>query len=328
MIWLFITLLFIFLSLIVWLFQTSDQLTQIDEQEIDKRIVVISGCDTGFGRASALDLAQRGFLVFAGCLNVHKCHFNHRNLIPMQMDVTKIDQMKDCFEQVSEYVENNPGCYLTGVVANAGVSLGLPIEILPDDWLYKIVNVNFYGTVSLFKMFLPLLRRGNVGKRKSLIAVSSMAAYLPGPQGYAAYSATKAAIRQYNSCLRFELSKFGISVSTIYPDVYPTEAVVNIKANEQLIESTIANVYTKIPVVVDDYGGPRTIVTKCKKELNLLPTLAHKSLKPMTDAIFHALASDSPKNDYFPINLDVKIGFFISKLSDSLFSMIINKLYD
>jgi short-subunit dehydrogenase len=99
---------------------------------------------------------------------------------------------------------------LGGLVNNAGVGLGGPLELVPMDKIRWLFDVNVFGLVEVTQAFLPALRRGrgriaNIGSTASLFV-----APFHGP-----YSATKYAVNAFSDALRLELRPHGVSVSVI-----------------------------------------------------------------------------------------------------------------
>ena len=93
--------------------------------------VVITGCDSGFGHELALAAADAGYTVFAGCLNAQKVFAGAttpRGIIPLQMDVTRADQVFAVVETVVTWLQEKSDQQraLHALVNNAGIgSFGL-----------------------------------------------------------------------------------------------------------------------------------------------------------------------------------------------------------
>ncbi|OBS82511.1 hypothetical protein A6R68_23490, partial [Neotoma lepida] len=130
--------------------------------------------DSGFGHALSKDLDKLGFTVFAGVLDAKGSGAEElrktcsERLSVLQMDVTKLEQIKDAYSKVTEKTQDKG---LWAVVNNAGV-LQLPIdgELTPMSHYRRCMAVNFFGPVEVTKVFLPLLRKS----KGRLVNVSSM----------------------------------------------------------------------------------------------------------------------------------------------------------
>jgi NAD(P)-dependent dehydrogenase (short-subunit alcohol dehydrogenase family) len=106
---------------------------------------------------------------------------------------------------------------LGGLVNNAGIAIGSPLEVIPLSQLRKQFEVNVIGLIAVTQAFLPLLRRG----RGRIVNMGSIAGRgtipLLGP-----YSASKHALEALTDALRMELQPWGIQVSIIEPGAIAT----------------------------------------------------------------------------------------------------------
>ncbi|HKE36843.1 MAG TPA: SDR family NAD(P)-dependent oxidoreductase, partial [Candidatus Baltobacteraceae bacterium] len=93
--------------------------------------IVISGASTGIGAATARLLAEEGFVVFAGVRNgedARRLSESHANVRAIMLDVTQAESLARAAQSVAE-----SGVALHGIVSNAGIALGGPLEHLPMD---------------------------------------------------------------------------------------------------------------------------------------------------------------------------------------------------
>ena len=180
--------------------------------------VVVTGASTGIGAACALDCASRGMRVFAGVRDVRAGEAlaakGGPSLIPIMLDVTDEPSIARSVEVVREVVGE---AGLGGLVNNAGIAIGNPLEIIPLAQLRKQFEVNVIGQIAVTQAFLPLLRRG----RGRIVNMGSIAGRgtipLLGP-----YSASKFALEALTDALRMELQPWGIQVSIIEPGAIAT----------------------------------------------------------------------------------------------------------
>ncbi|EOD17772.1 hypothetical protein EMIHUDRAFT_310752 [Emiliania huxleyi CCMP1516] len=151
--------------------------------------IVVTGCDSGFGRSLAVALAERGYTVFAGCLSPESASSLtgiHR-LRACKMDVTSDADVDSCVAAVHAWVEEGRGARrLLSVVSNAGRGAGGWVDWLSMGDYESDIAVNFLGVVRVSKSFLPLLRRSAAAAAGSpfaapprLLIVSSMSGKLP-----------------------------------------------------------------------------------------------------------------------------------------------------
>ncbi|KAJ3412396.1 hypothetical protein HDV05_000816 [Chytridiales sp. JEL 0842] len=188
------------------------------------RIVLITGCDSGFGLATTKELAANGFKVYAGCLT--QAGVDHLTQLPpysglgsiraILMDVTKKDSIKNVVDAIES---ENPDKGLFGLINNAGILYGTLAEFSREDGLRKEFEVNFFGAVSTTLASIPLMRKYGPGARIVTIASidSDFRMY-----GFSGYGSSKSAVAHYMDILRLELAPFGIDVTTIKPGSFST----------------------------------------------------------------------------------------------------------
>ena len=298
--------------------------------ETSNKVVVVTGCDSGFGRATVLAMIKEGYTVFAGCLNasnaekddsyqaIEKAAASRLHL--MQMDVTKQDQIQQSLATVSEWLDQNKGFHLCAVVANAGIAHIFEDEMVSDEMFRQTMDVNFFGAVFTLKRYLPLLRKSNC-QYKTLVIVSSLASQMPSPK-FASYGASKSAIYQWANCLRFEVKRFGIRISTVCPDFYATDMV----TSEAVLNRQLDHYKTVDPEILHLYGGHEKLEKKTKQIFKLLGKVACKDLSPVTDCISHAIATSSPKMAYFPVRFFYKVLLVLHRISPRITNKITQML--
>jgi NAD(P)-dependent dehydrogenase (short-subunit alcohol dehydrogenase family) len=174
--------------------------------------VVVTGSSTGIGRACALHLDRLGFKVFAG---VRKEADGERlrgeasaSLEPLILDVTDPDHISRAREQVSQVT----GAELAGLVNNAGIGVGGPLELMSMGDFRRQIDVNLSGQVAVTQAFIPALRQA----RGRLVFISSIGGLVATPY-MAPYHASKFGIEAVGDALRLELRPFGVRVSIVEP---------------------------------------------------------------------------------------------------------------
>ena len=205
----------------MWLNENNqtNQMNQTDQiNQRDQMSVVVTGASTGIGAACALDCAGRGMTVFAGVRDPRAGEALAAkagpSLIPIMLDVTDEQSIAQSAEVVQRVVGEGG---LGGLVNNAGIVIGSPLEVIPLAQLRKQLEVNVIGQIAVTQAFLPLLRRG----RGRIVNMGSIAGRgtipLLGP-----YSASKFALEALTDALRMELQPWGIQVSIIEPGAIAT----------------------------------------------------------------------------------------------------------
>jgi NAD(P)-dependent dehydrogenase (short-subunit alcohol dehydrogenase family) len=174
--------------------------------------VVVTGSSTGIGRACALHLDRLGFKVFAGVRKEAdgkqlKGEAPER-LEPLILDVTNPEHISRAAERLTEATEGR----LAGLVNNAGIGVGGPLELLPVDDFRHQIEVNLIGQVAVTQAFIPALRRA----RGRIVFISSIGGLVATPY-MAPYHASKWGIEGVGDALRQELHGFGIQVSIVEP---------------------------------------------------------------------------------------------------------------
>jgi NAD(P)-dependent dehydrogenase (short-subunit alcohol dehydrogenase family) len=172
--------------------------------------IVVSGASTGIGEATVTLLAREGYRAFAGVRNesdAARLRALHNNIRPVILDVTEAAAIE---RAVGDVVAS--GTPLLGVVSNAGIAVGGPLEHLPVAELRRQFDVNVFGAMALVQAVLPYLpvQRGRI------VFVGSIAGRLAVPY-VAPYSASKFALRALADALRVELAPVGITVALIEP---------------------------------------------------------------------------------------------------------------
>jgi NAD(P)-dependent dehydrogenase (short-subunit alcohol dehydrogenase family) len=181
------------------------------------KAIVITGASTGIGRACALHLAAEGFQVFAGVRKSEDGDALSRDasatLTPLMLDVTKEDSIDAAVKTVSEITKGE----LYGLMNNAGIGGGGPIEVTPIEETRKLIEVNLIGVLASTKAFLPLLRQGR-GRIVNTGSIFGLCA-LPTRSNYAA---SKFALEGITDTMRLEFRPFGMSVSIVEPGAIET----------------------------------------------------------------------------------------------------------
>ncbi len=182
--------------------------------------VLITGCSSGFGYLTALDLARRGDRVFATMRNParapqlsHAAEQENLALSVHQLDVRDITSVERAVADIGLLAGR-----VDVLVNNAGLSVQGPIEILADDELHDQLDTNVGGLVRMVRAVAPLMRAQGAG---TIINISSLAG-LVGVPFEGGYAASKHAIEAISEALRFELAPFGVQVLLIEPGAYDT----------------------------------------------------------------------------------------------------------
>ena len=178
------------------------------------RVVLITGCSSGIGWATAERLAQRGWAVYATARNVEEISpLAERGCRLLPLDVTDEDSMRDAVAEV-ERIEGAVGV----LINNAGYSQSGAVEEVPMQKVRRQFETNVFGLVRMCQLVLPGMRRQGFGR---IVNLSSMGGKLTFP-GAGFYHASKHAVEAISDALRFEVRGFGVEVVVIEPGVIRT----------------------------------------------------------------------------------------------------------
>ena len=172
---------------------------------------LISGASSGIGRALSEDLAKQGHHVFATAPNEGELHSLvgvSERITPLLLDIRSEEHIAQLRESVLKHTD-----HLDGLINNAGIGLGGPVELLDVDGIRDSFNINVFGHIKMTQTLLPLIRKSKQGR---IVFTGSSAGLFVLPLT-SAYSASKFALRAFSDALRVELKPSNIRVSLIQP---------------------------------------------------------------------------------------------------------------
>jgi NAD(P)-dependent dehydrogenase (short-subunit alcohol dehydrogenase family) len=177
--------------------------------------VLITGCSSGIGHATAERLAAAGWTVYATARKPETlADLEARGCRTLALDVTDEASMKAAVAAV----EGEHGA-IGALVNNAGYSQSGAIETVPMEKVRAQFETNVFGLVRLCQLVLPGMRRQRAGR---IVNLSSMGGKLVFPGG-GFYHATKYAVEAISDALRFEVKGFGVDVIVVEPGLIRTE---------------------------------------------------------------------------------------------------------
>jgi NAD(P)-dependent dehydrogenase (short-subunit alcohol dehydrogenase family) len=182
---------------------------------IVSKAVLITGCSSGIGWATAVRLVDVGWRVYATARNVEKiAPLEQRGCELLSLDVTDENSMRSAVDEV-ERREGAVGL----LVNNGGYSQSGAVEAVPMEKIRRQFETNVFGLARMCQLVLPGMRRQGYGR---IVNVSSMGGKLTFP-GAGYYHATKHAVEALSDALRFEVAGFGVEVSVIEPGLIKTD---------------------------------------------------------------------------------------------------------
>ncbi|HET8911392.1 MAG TPA: SDR family oxidoreductase [Ktedonobacteraceae bacterium] len=188
---------------------------------IEGKVIVITGASSGLGEATARLLSSQGATVVLGARRVERIQSladeltkNGGKALAIATDVTQHEQVKHLVDSAVETYGR-----IDVILNNAGLMPHSPLERLKlDDW-NQMIDVNIKGVLYGIAAALPHMKRQKSGQ---IINVSSVAGHKVRP-GSAVYAATKAAVLMLSEGLRQEVKPYNIRTTVISPGAVATE---------------------------------------------------------------------------------------------------------
>lgn len=181
-------------------------------EDDDRKIVLITGCSTGIGKATALAFANAGdrFKVYATMRNPDKWDgpADDLNLIPTALDVTSDESVAAC---VAKVMNDNNGRPVDIVINNAGYGVAGYLESVHINVAKDVFDVNVWGAVRVLQAVLPGMRKKGGGY---VINISSTSG-IRGIPCFEYYTGSKFALEGIMDSLRYSLLPFNISVTNV-----------------------------------------------------------------------------------------------------------------
>jgi NAD(P)-dependent dehydrogenase (short-subunit alcohol dehydrogenase family) len=185
--------------------------------------VLITGTSTGIGQATAVELAKRGWQVFATMRDTAKRARLDEALaaadVRGQVEIGRLDVNDGTsIRDAVDWTLAHTGGRLDAVIQNAGVCVGGAFEDLSEADLRAVMETNFFGVLALTRVLLPTFR----GQRHGRIVVVSSDCVFSGQPANSIYTASKWALEGWAESLMFEVEQFGIELVLIEPGAYRT----------------------------------------------------------------------------------------------------------
>jgi NAD(P)-dependent dehydrogenase (short-subunit alcohol dehydrogenase family) len=182
---------------------------------IHMKTVLITGCSSGYGRATALHFHEQGWNVVATMRTPSAALSESERLRVLPLDVTDPSSVDAAIRGA---VQRFGG--LDAVVNNAGIGLLSAFEATPETTIRELFETNVFGVMAVTRAVVPHFRERRAGL---VINVTSSVGILPMPL-VSAYTASKFAIEGFTESLAYELSAFGVRAKIVEPGYGPTTA--------------------------------------------------------------------------------------------------------
>ena len=194
------------------------------------KIILITGCSSGFGMLAAARLAAGGHTIYATMRNLQKQDTLKLELKQrdtkcqiLHLDVTDDNSISKVINTIEKQDSR-----LDILINNAGYGIGGFFEDLSEDEIRSQFESNFFGVQKVTRSALPLMRatasRSGKDFSTKIINISSAQGLSTLP-GLGAYGASKFALEGFSESLYFEIQPFGIEVVILEPGTYLTKAI-------------------------------------------------------------------------------------------------------
>ena len=246
--------------------------------------VLITGASTGIGAACAIRLAAAGMHVYAGvredAAGAALRAQNAALITPLHLDVTDADSIAAAVATLDAQLG---AAGLNGLVNNAGIAIGGPLEVLPMHEIRRQFDVNVFGALAVTQAFLPQLRRA----RGRIVNVGSIAGRIALPF-LGPYCMSKSALRAMTHALRLEVDACGIDVALVEPGAIATPIWKKSNAAADVMQATLQN--DTLAHYSRHLEGIRRVIAKAEEQAISADAVAR--------AVEHALTAAHPKTEY------------------------------
>jgi NAD(P)-dependent dehydrogenase (short-subunit alcohol dehydrogenase family) len=222
-----------------------------DDVNVYGKIALVTGAARGIGRACALALAEAGADIALGLRDldadngvIKEIEAMGRKALPLQMDVSKMNEIHAAFEKIKEHFQR-----VDILVNNAGVAPeNLAENAREKDFDYTL-SVNLKGTFFVSQAAGRMMILQRYGR---IINLSSQAGFVALP-GESVYCMTKAGIAHLTKCLAAEWGKYNINVNAVAPTFILTPGTKDYLANEESKKHVLSK------IVLGKIGEPKDV---------------------------------------------------------------------
>ena len=255
-------------------------------REPDAKVVLVTGCSSGIGRATALRLVREGHIVYATARRADSlAELEAAGCDTLALDVTD-EASRQAAVRAVEAAHGADGV----LVNNAGYSQSGALETLPLDLFRAQLETNVVGLLRMSQLVLPAMRARRQG---TIVNVGSMGGRLSFPGG-GAYHASKYAVEALSDVLRFEVGGQGVDVVLIEPGIIRTG-----------FADAVAE---RMPVADDDYAAFNAGVSAATRGVYERGLLARLGGSPddVAAVIARAVAARRPRTRY-PVTASARL---------------------
>lgn len=190
-----------------------------------QKSVLITGCSSGIGLDSALELKRQGFQILAGCRKPDDvARMNSMGFTGVLIDLDSPESVDRAADEVIALTDNR----LYGIFNNAATAY-MALSTISREQMEQQFSSNFFGAHQLTMRLLPAMLPHGEGR---IVMTSSVMGLISTP-GRGAYAASKYALEAWSDALRMELRHTGIKVSLIEPGPIRTRFTDNVNQTQR-----------------------------------------------------------------------------------------------
>jgi len=215
-----------------------------------KKVWLITGCSTGFGRELATYVLAQGYQAAVAARNTDDVKDiiagNEVNAISIKLDVTKPEQIKDAVQKTKDKFGR-----IDVLVNNAGIGYFGAIEESEDDAVRNMFEINVFGLAKMIQETLPVMRAQKSGHIVNIASIGG----LVGFPGVGFYNATKFAVDGLSESLSKETAPLGIKVIIVAPSGFRTDWAGRSANNSPIVIEDYATTAGKNKSDIRGYSG-------------------------------------------------------------------------
>ena len=273
----------------------------------ERPTVLITGCSSGLGLETAVELAGRGWQVVASMRDpARRTALDDRTraagLEPLDVIPLDVTDAESAQQGVKAALELTGG-RLDALVSNAGTASGGAFEDTDENEWRRVLDTNLLGTLRLTQLVLPVMRQQRSGR---LVLVSSDSARYGNP-GLSLYCASKWALEGWAESIAYEVEPFGVRVTLVEPGNYDT---------------AIWATTPRITPPGSAYTGLSTIVERFVEEKHLPQS---RNPREVAQAVARVLAARRPAFRV-PVGPDAKVAAVLARLPYRLTSAAVRRV--
>jgi NAD(P)-dependent dehydrogenase (short-subunit alcohol dehydrogenase family) len=183
-----------------------------------KKVWLITGCSTGFGRALAIEVLAQGYSVAVASRNTNDVEDivskYPETALAVSLDVTSGDEITAAVEKTIAHFAQ-----IDVLVNNAGIGYFGAIEESEEAEVRRMFEINVFGLARMIQEVLPHMRKRRIGHILNIASIGGLRSF----PGVGFYNATKYAVDGLSESLSKELAPLGIKVTIIAPSGFRTD---------------------------------------------------------------------------------------------------------